>query len=744
MPFLGSRRSHRVDHPLADDAVTSEPAETGLIETGLIETGELEPVGTADADLEHIGAGRSWLERLESVLAVVSPLTSSPGAPLQTTNFIRSMQPSLMPRTSLHQGVVSGLSVLAARGVSRRVERLTDTLSGGSSKLPVRLVVRVGLIGAGRGLRMIPDSEGPAWPSEVAHLSGELLELGAAGGALYDVLSAARPTATPDERSALRLLVTTGTSLGAAVWASRHYLAERRSFFTDDFDKLPLTLPRAIVDTAAVTMVGTGLAAGYRLSRRGIQRYLGPGITKDLLARGVNTSLWAAGTAGLYWAGVSYIGRANEKVDPGYNEPPTSPLVSGSPESLCPFDELGQQGRRFVLDTLDPDLITETTGEPAQAPIRIFVGFNSHPIHSTSRTEIALEEMERTGAYDRKYLLLISPTGTGWVDHTMIEATEFFTGGDVASVCIQYGRYPSFLSLQKVRQGRRQFRGLVWGVHQRLLGIPREQRPTVLVFGESLGAWSSSDVVMKEGIEGFDRYSIDRALWFGMPHLAKWSKAGLDRPGALVPEGTVGVFDRWEELEQLTPAQRDSLRVVQLSHDNDPITHVDPALLYSKPDWLGEPRGRNVPQGQRWYPVVTAFQTLIDAANAMRNEPGQFRSTGHDYRADTARFVAEGYRFPYTEDQLANVEVELRRLEKERAERIKGVAEPASGDDAPNADVGADTAPEIDTAARSTDDRSPAASVGTRSGAGHRTAGAKWRRSGLHQVSSSSSNPTAT
>jgi len=672
--------------------------------------GELTPVGTADPDLRNLGTQRGWLQRFESVLALVSPLTSSPGAPLQTTNFIRSMQPSLMPRTSLHQGVVSGLSVLTARGVSGKVEQLTDRLSGGSSSLVVRLAVRAGLVGVGRGLRMVPRAEGPAWPSEVAHLGGELLELGAAGGALYDVLSAIRPEASADERTALRLSVTTGTSLGAALWASRHYLAERRSFFTDDFDKLPLTLPRSIANTAAVTALGTGIAVGFRASRRGLQHYLGPGITKDLLARGANAGLWAAGTAGLYWAGVSYIGRANEKVDPGYQEPPTSPLVSGSPDSLCPFDELGQQGRRFVLDALEPELITDTMGEPATAPIRIFVGFNSHPIHSTSRTEIALEEMERTGAYDRRYLLLISPTGTGWVDHTMIEAAEFMMRGDVASVCIQYGRYPSFLSLQKVRQGRRQFRGLVWGVHQRLLGIPEDQRPTVLVFGESLGAWASSDVVMKEGIEGFDRYSIDRALWFGMPHLAKWSKAGLDRPGTLVPEGTVGVFDRWEELAELTPGERDALRVVQLSHDNDPITHVDPAILYSRPDWLGEPRGRGVPESQHWYPVVTAFQTLIDAANAMRNEPGQFRSTGHDYRADTARFVAEGYRLPYTEDQLANVEVELRRLETERAARIKG----------PQPEEGAD-------ATAGTGGSSGGSSAGTR------TKGARWKLSGRHR-----------
>ena len=135
----------------------------------------------------------------------------------------------------------------------------------------------------------------------------------------------------------------------------------------------------------------------------------------------------------------------------------------------------------------------------------------------------------------------------------MIEAAEFFLRGDVATVCIQYGRYPSFLSLQKVRAGRRQFRQLVWGVHQRIRSMPEDQRPRVLVFGESLGAWASSDVIMKLGVEGLDHYGVDRALWFGMPQLARWSAAGLDRPGQLTPEGTVGVFDRWEELEQLSP-----------------------------------------------------------------------------------------------------------------------------------------------------------------------------------------------
>lgn len=636
-------------------------------------SGDLPATGTADLDEVGVPAGSAAVSRLESVLSLVSPVTSSPGAPLETTNFIRSVQPSLMPRTSLHQGVVSALSILTARKVSKVVERLTDRVTFGSDSLTARLVARAALVAGGNALAAVPDPDDQRWPAGVSRLTGELLQFGAAGGALYDVLSKLDTGESDNVRSLRRLGITTGVSVGFAAYASRRFLTERRSFFTDDFDQLSLTLPQTMLNTAAVTAVGTGLGASFKLTRRGWIRYFGPGITRNLLARGVNAGLWAGAATGLYWAGISYIGRSNEKIDPGYSQAPTDPLVSGSPESLASFEELGQQGRRFVLDSVDPELIDETLDESgARTPIRIYIGFNDHPIHSSSRAETALAELERTGAYDRKYLLLVSPTGTGWVDHTVQEATEFFARGDIATVCIQYGRYPSFLSLQKVRQGRRQFRTLALGVHQRLQGMAPEDRPEVLVFGESLGAWSSSDVVMKSGIDGFDSYSISRALWFGMPHLARWSKAGLDRPGAMTPPGTVGVFDRWEELERLTPADRDALRVVQLSHDNDPITHVDPSILFRPPDWLGEPRGRNVPAGQRWFPVVTFLQTLIDAANAMRNEPGEFRSTGHDYRADTARFVAEGYRLPYSEQQLAAVEVQLRRLEKERAARAKG------------------------------------------------------------------------
>jgi uncharacterized membrane protein len=453
------------------------------------------------------------------------------------------------------------------------------------------------------------------------------------------------------------------------------------------------TLPGAVATSYGVTAAGMGLARGFARSRGALESYFGPGRSKRMLARLVNAGLWAAGASAAYSAGVAYVGRANQKLEGGYGTPPTSPLVSGSPDSLLPYADLGQQGRRFVTDVVTPELIQEVMGTDAVAhPIRAYVGFNSEPLYQAGRAELALAELARTGAFDRSYLLLISPTGTGWVDHTLIEAAEFLTRGDIATCCIQYARYPSFLSIQKVALGRGQFRLLLWGVKQRLEERPPERRPRVLVFGESLGAWTSSDVIMYQGIEGFDHYGIDRALWVGLPWLAKWSRSGMIRGShTLVPPGTVGVFDRHEQLQELTDEERARMRAVILSHDNDPIAVFGPDLIVQRPPWLADgQRGRGVPDTMRWLPLVTFIQTATDAMNAMLSVPGEFGSFGHDYRADMARFVRDAYDLPATESQLERIEQVLRSLELERAERITAEHPPAAPP-APARQSGGDT-----------------------------------------------------
>jgi len=179
---------------------------------------------------------------------------------------------------------------------------------------------------------------------------------------------------------------------------------------------------------------------------------------------------------------------------------------------------------------------------------------------------------------------------------------------------------------------------------------------------------------MYQGIDGFDHYGIDRSLWVGLPWLARWSRSGMARgAGTQVPEGTVEVFDRHEQLQGLSEEARARLRAVILSHDNDPIAVLGPDLLVQPPPWLGgSQRGRGVPQTMPWVPLITFIQTAMDAANAMVSVPGQFGSFGHDYRADIVRFVQDAYQLPAaSEEQIAAIEQMLRSLELERAERIK-------------------------------------------------------------------------
>ena len=611
-------------------------------------------------------------DQVQELARWLNPVAASPAAPRETVAALDAFGPSLMPRTARLHGVAMGLGMLGARATTGVVEKLTRLAVPADAPLPAQLVARAVIGGAGAALAAVPERHCQRLWMASLRSTGQLLRDGAAGAAVHDLGRWAQRRYPG--RSAVQPVAVGAIHIAGVLYRAGRRLPARGA----ELDRWPrpptATLPEALATSYAVTTAGTGLARGFVWSRGALESYFGPGPSKRVLARVVNAGMWAGAAMAVYSAGVAYVGRANQKVDPGYATAPASPLVSGSPESLLPFADLGQQGRRFVTDVVTPELIEEVMGEPAVAqPIRTYVGFNSEPLYQTGRAELALAELDRAGAFERSYLLLISPTGTGWVDQTLIEAAEFLTRGDIATCCIQYARYPSFLSVQKVALGRRQFRLLLWGVKQRLAGLPPERRPRVLVFGESLGAWTSSDVVMFQGIDGFDHYGIDRALWVGLPWLAKWSRSGMTRGSStLVPEGTVEVFDRPEQLQALADEEKARLRAVVLSHDNDPIAVFGPDLLVQRPAWLANGRrGRGVPAQMRWLPLVTFLQTGMDAMNAMLKVPGEFASFGHDYRADMAGFVGDAYRLPAaTAPQLAGIERTLRALEVERAERI--------------------------------------------------------------------------
>lgn len=602
------------------------------------------------------------------VAKAVNPVSAEPGTALETTAFLESMSPSLMTRDSVNQGTAAAAAVLSAKGVSTAVEAVTNIMLGEDKSYANRLFTRGLLASGGYGLSKLPEKDNESLAVSTLRSSGRLIEAASISGAVHDSIS--RLDRKGNKTKILPMLIG-GLLITGLVYRGKSLIEERRSLInTVPEDPANKILP-SLGASVAVLQLSRLIGFGIRTTNKFIYSWLGTGPLKKNVSRITTGILWSGAAIGAYWAGVSKIGQANEKYEPGYSKSPASSLVSGSKDSISNFDDLGLQGRRFVTDVITPDQIKKVTGSSkAMKPIRTYIGFNSDQYYHSARAEMAIAELRRTKAFERKYLLLVSPTGTGWIDQTMIESAELLSKGDIATCVVQYAKYPSFLALQKVVDGRRQFRQLLWGVRLQLLQLPASKRPKVMVFGESLGAWSSSDTVMHTGIDGFDHYGIDRALWVGMPGLSKWGKIEHGETHLDIPDGTIGVYDRPEQFEKLSKRQKDKLRAIILNHDNDPIAQLRPKILIKRPQWLVDGyRGRGVPKKMEWSPIVTFIQLAIDAANAMRVIPGNFRSHGHDYRADMAYFVNEAYQFKASKSTVAKTNELLKKLELARAKK---------------------------------------------------------------------------
>ena len=116
----------------------------------------------------------------------------------------------------------------------------------------------------------------------------------------------------------------------------------------------------------------------------------------------------------------------------GISQPATS-LRSGGPGSLVPWNTLGYQGRNFIGKGPSASDIAKFTGHPAMEPIRAYAGLASAS-DAVARAQLAVTDLERAAGFKRKYLLVVTTTGSGWVDPALVDSFEYLTGGDAATV----------------------------------------------------------------------------------------------------------------------------------------------------------------------------------------------------------------------------------------------------------------------------------------------------------------------
>jgi uncharacterized membrane protein len=272
-----------------------------------------------------------------------------------------------------------------------------------------------------------------------------------------------------------------------------------------------------------------------------------------------------------------------------------------------------------------------------------------------------MAELRRTGAFERSHLLVQAPAGTGYANPTPVDVLELLTLGDCASVAVGYGLMPSFLSLNKVGIASHTQLLLLDAIRAELSTL--ERRPRLLLYGESLGA-KVQEAAIPLGTPDLDHYGVAGALWVGTPG----GKTADDFHARVASESYT--IDRPEQIPSPMPEPRP--RVWFLEHDGDPVVRSRPELFLHRPAWLPTDgsRGRNIPEAMTWKPGITWAQALVDTMFATNVKPGDFKSEGHDYRADLGAAVSAAFDLPTDAETSTRLEAYLRTKEVERAVRI--------------------------------------------------------------------------
>ena len=316
---------------------------------------------------------------------------------------------------------------------------------------------------------------------------------------------------------------------------------------------------------------------------------------------------------------------------------PTNPNKSGSAESLISWDKIGFQGRRFVGGGPTKAQLTEYNGPDAEDPIRVYAGLSSANT-AEARAELAVAELKRTNAFDKDVLVIATATGTGWLDPYVMDSLEYMHNGKTAIVSQQYSYLPSWISFL-VDQDRAHEAGRVLydAVLEEWMKQPQEQRPKLIAYGLSLGSFGAQDAF--SGVNDIRR-NLDGALFTGTPNEATLWRNITNNRDKESPEWqpvyrsaqSVKFASTKEDINKIHPVENnDNPRILFLQHANDPVVWFSFDLIFNKPDWLNEPRGRAVSPQTRWYPVITFLQVGLDQAIAASAPLGE----GHYYQ-DTA------------------------------------------------------------------------------------------------------------
>ena len=448
--------------------------------------------------------------------------------------------------------------------------------------------------------------------------------------------------ARPAQRSSWRIFfICAGVLLGVAFGLGQYWQHEIRELMGVTDYNLALVIASPFV--AAVffflfLLLGRGIRRVYRWLAELLSRRFG---RRAAAATGwilVSATVYLIVTGILLDGLVSAMDEAFSVRDTATKEgttQPTTALRSGGPGSLVEWDSLGREGRAFTGQGPTADDIEAIVPRPAKEPVRAYAGLASAD-DSEARAALAVDDLERAGGFQRANLLVVTTTGSGWVDPALVDTFEYLSSGDAASVAIQYSYLPSWLSyLVDQKKAREAGRALYDAVYDRWSKLPQDQRPQLFVAGESLGSFGGETAFSGE----YDlRNRTAGTVFAGPPNFNTLFREFSDNRDPGSPEAQP-VYKNGRTVRFTSDASTsmppedqawDGTRVLYLMHPSDPIVWWSPRLIASEPDWISEAPGKDVLEGMVWIPFVTFWQVTADLPFATGVPAGH----GHKYTTE--------------------------------------------------------------------------------------------------------------
>ena len=318
---------------------------------------------------------------------------------------------------------------------------------------------------------------------------------------------------------------------------------------------------------------------------------------------------------------------------------PQVPERSGSPHSLSSWRAVGGQGRVFLGRGPSRADIEAVTGCSAMEPIRVYAGMPEEGQSLQNAADLVVEELHRTGAFDRAVILIATSTGSGWVDEWQVQPLEYLTRGNCATASMQYSFVPSSINFLTDLDVSEEAAVILFETIRRAVDeIPEDRRPALFVCGESLGAYASQHV-FSGIVDVLSR--TDGALWVGTPaftpmhaELTAIRHRGSPEVAPVVANGRHVRFvnvpeNLWADVYGRELGDWNYPRVVYAQHPSDPVVWWNSELVWHKPDWISEKVDGDVSPHMQYTRGATYIQVLVDMPVA-GTAPGGHGHTYHE------------------------------------------------------------------------------------------------------------------